>query len=193
MNFVDWNAKAVEERLKEAMETHLKLPAVRGPREFGNAMPETVREKWKDAAPDRTRYITRLSPGAISRMEECWTWMNAVLELGDRLFIDDWMRTKVTKGRKLDEMAERNPSLAKSINRKKTRVCSQIANSLNQKHQVRLNSGDLHMSENQPDLVPTNVSSEKRATHWRATDAKPQIDPSLPDVREFEPRYARAR
>jgi hypothetical protein len=191
MNFVDWKAKDIEVRLMEAMETHMKLPAVRGPREFGNAMPETVREKWKDAAPDRTRYITRLSPGAISRMEECWDWVNTALNPGDRSFIDNWTRMKVTRGRKLDEMAENNPSLAKSINRRKTRVCSQIANSLNQKHQVRLNSGDLQVSENQPPIAST--TSEKRATHWRATDAKPQIDPSLPDVREFEPRYARAR
>lgn len=196
MNFSDWTEKAVENRLKEAMETHLKLPRVNGPQEFGNGMPEIVREKWKDAAPDTTRYIKRIPPGAISRMQECWEWVNSWLEEDDRKFINRWTRLKVTKGRKIDEMSEKNPSKAKSINRTKTRICSLIASKLNRDCQPRLNDGDCGVSENQADIASTTVSSESCAPeprHWIATGAKPQIDPDLAEMRLIDHRAIRAR
>lgn len=193
MNFEDWSPKAVENRIIKAMETHKHLPYVAGPREFGNAMPDIVREKWKDAAPDKTRYMRRLAPGAISRMEQCWEWINSYVGEDDRKFIDHWAYMKVTKGRKIDEMSEKNPSLAKSINRRKTRICSTIANNLNQKHHVRLNNGDCDLSENQPVIAPTTVSSEKRVTNWLPSDAKPQIDPALASMRVLDNRAIRAR
>jgi hypothetical protein len=44
-----------------------------GPRKFGNAMPETVREKWKDAAPMTTASQPAASSHAIARMEAVWS------------------------------------------------------------------------------------------------------------------------
>lgn len=196
MNFNDWKPKAVELRLIEAMETHLALPMVHGPRAYGNSMPEIVRERWKDAAPSRTKYRKRLSPDAISRMEECWTWTSTMLSAGDREFIDEWARLKVTKGRRLNEMSGESGAIAKEINRRKHRVCSVIANVLNRNHQVRLNSGDCDVSETEADIDITTVSSETRdpsVNHWIATGARPHLDPGLPRERLLDHRAIRAR
>ena len=196
MIFQDWTAKIVEARLLEAMQTHLLLPKVHGPREFGNAMPEIVREKWKDAAPSKTQYRKRLEPDAITRMEECWAWTSAMIDGGDRIFIDEWARLKISKGRRLKEISGNDTAVAKSINRRKHRVCSMIANELNRKWAVRLNSGDCSLSEIGAPIASSTVTSDKRdhgATHWIAEDAKPHLDPALPKSRVIKPRKSRAR
>jgi hypothetical protein len=196
LEFHDWTAKDIESRILEATQTLMLLPKVDGPREYGNSMPETVRERWKDAAPTNTPAKRRVDPGAITRMEECWEWQRSMIDDADRIFIDQWARLKVRKGRRLKEMSGNDEAKAKEINRRKTRVCSVIANALNLNHAVRLTTADLQLSENQSPIALSTVTSpncDRGANHWIATDAKPHSDPAQPRLRVIDPRAIRKR
>lgn len=193
MNFVDWTAKAVEVRILEMADTLRLSPKVKGPQAYGNAMPKPVREPGDSYGYDSAWYKQRASGAALGRMEAVWEWINALPDQSDRVLIYAWSWVKVRKGMKLSAFAAENDMNDRMLRRSIDKICQQIANSLNQKHLVRLNSGDCDVSENQPDIATTEVASESCVTHWRAPDAKPQIDPALASSRVIDHRAIRAR
>lgn len=191
--FVDWTYEQVRARIIEAADTLLASPASLGPRMAGGAMGDVVREIGESYGYGSASFRRVLAPGAISRMEETWTWINAYLGEADRKLVYDYGFIKTRKGMYLDRYLQRNDMVRRTFERKIQRACQTIASELNRKHLVRL---DIHldgMSQNSVEDTPTKVSSEKCATHWIAPDAKPQVDPALAPVRVLDPRKIRAR
>ncbi|MGE7367889.1 DUF6362 family protein [Neorhizobium sp. NPDC001467] len=193
MKFKDWTAKAVEVRILEMADTLRKSPAVRGPKAYGNAMPEPVRRQFEAYGSNTARYRETASAGSLGRMEQVWAWINALPIEADRRLIYAWSWVKVRKGVKISAFASENDMNERTLRRSISAICQRIADSLNQNGQFRPATVDLHLSEIQPDITSTTVTSEKCATHWRSSDARPHIDPALPSVRVIEHRQARAR
>lgn len=193
LSYAVWTYRDVKSRVIEMAETLLRLPPVRGPKVYGSAMPEMVREKWKDAAPTNGRLRLLPSAGAIGRMEECFDWINAYLDFGGRNRLYDYGFTKTRRGIYLEEYLERNEIARRTFERQIQRDCQTIADNLNRKLSVRFTIPVDDVSQITVEHTSTTVSSEKCATHWRAPDAKPQIDPDLPPERLIEHRAIRAR
>lgn len=193
MKFQDWTAKAVEERILEMADTLRLMPAVKGPKMFGNAMPEPVRRYDEAYGFYAAHYRPTASAGALGRTEHVWAWINALPNEADRKLIYAWSWVKVRRGMKISAFAAENDLNERTLRRSISVICQRIADNLNQKGQFRLSGADLQLSEIQPDIASSTVTSEKCATHWRAPDAKPQVDPALASRRVLEPRHSRAR
>lgn len=70
MNFTDWTAKAVEDRILEMADTLRMSPSVKGPQAFGSSMPEAVQrhsEAYGLSAPDIAKPRRRAPWGEWSR------------------------------------------------------------------------------------------------------------------------------
>lgn len=193
MNFTDWTAKLVKDRIIEMADTLRMVPAVKGPKGYGNAMPEGVRQRSEAFGYHKATYRETASAAALGRMEQCFGWINSLPDQYDRELLYGWSFEKVRTGRSLADFAEQNGMHERKLLRAVTAVCQCIADRLNQERHIRLSTPDLQVSEIQPDIKSTTVTSEKCATDWRASDAKPQIDPSLAKSRVLEPRAIRAR
>lgn len=193
MKFGDWTAKAVEEWIIEMADTLRKLPAARGPKVFGNAMPEALRSFEESYGAHAARYRENASAGALARMEQVFGWINALPQEADRKLIYAWSWVKVRRGRTISAFAEENAFNERTLRRAVTAICQAIADNLNQKGQVRLLAPDCAVSEVQADIASTTVTSGNCVTAWRSPDAKPQVDPALARRRVLEPRHARAR
>lgn len=180
MKFEAWTAKAVEHRILEAQETLMLMPNVKGPQQYGNAMPAPVRD-WHQYGMEPSRYKRRPSRDAIGRMEPTWDWINRFLSLSDRRLIYAWAYFKCRRGRTINDFASQEGMNSRTLRRTVTRICQLIANELNQKHSVRLTTAVDDVSEIQHESDPTQVSSVKYANHWMAPGAKPQ---GLPDLHE---------
>lgn len=196
MKFEDWTAKAIELRILEMADTLRLSPKVKGPQEYGSSQPEVVREAGEGYGYSAAWYKPRASGAALGRMEAVWSWINALPDQDDRKLIYAWSWVKVRKGMKLSAFAAENDMNDRMLRREITRLCQVIANNLNQNHLVRLNSEDLQVSENQPDIATTKVTSEscdREPRHWIAPGAKPQIDPAMATTRVLDHRAIRAR
>ncbi|AVA22482.1 DUF6362 family protein [Rhizobium sp. NXC24] len=193
MNFVDWTAKAVEARILEMADTLRISPSVRGPKMFGNAMPESVRRYDESYGVQPARYRENASAASLGRMEQVWNWINALPSEADRKLIYAWSWVKVRRGMTISAFAVENDLNDRTLRRQIDRICQRIADNLNRIMLVRLNNADCLLSENQPDIASQTVTSEICVTHWRASDAKPQIDPALAKSRVIKPRDIRAR
>lgn len=193
MKFTDWTAKAVEERILEMADTLRISPAARGPKAFGNAMPDPVRERSDAYGFTAARFRQSASAGALSRMEECFAWISTIATEGDRKLLYAWSWVKVRKGMKLSAFASENDMNDRMLRREITRICHAISEHLNRTRSIRLNADDCTLSEITAIHASTTVTSEKCATHWIAPDARPQIDPASPSKRSLDHRDIRAR
>ena len=193
MKFTDWTAKAVEDRILEMADTLRKSPAIRGPKVYGSSMPEPIRHHEEAYGFHAARYRETASAGALGRMEQVWAWINAMPDEADRKLIYAWSWVKVRKGMKISAFAAENHFNERTLRRAVTAICQGIADRLNQEQQIRLLTPDCLVSETQPDIASTTVTSGNCVTAWRTSDAKPQIDPALASRRVIEPRPSRAR
>lgn len=193
MNFTDWTAKLVKDRIIEMADTLRMVPAVKGPKSYGNAMPEGVRQRSEAFGYHKATYRETASAAALWRMEQCFGWINSLPDQYDRELLYGWSFEKVRTGRSLADFAEENGMNERKLLRAVIAICQRIADRLNQERQIRLSAPDCAVSENAFELTSTTVSSEKCATHWRASDGRPHIDPALPKSRVIEPRKIRAR
>jgi hypothetical protein len=148
MKFNDWNWKHIEDRILEAAETLRALPADRGPKGFGSAMPECVKtfDEKEEGAIFRPKKA--IDGGALSRMDETWTWINNHLDEPQRRFIYGWAWVKVRKGMKISAFAKENGTYERKIRREIQIYCQWIANNLNRNVKKRLTIGNLQLSEN---------------------------------------------
>jgi hypothetical protein len=191
--FADWTYEQVRDRIIEAAQTLAASPAALGPRMSQGAFSEMVSAVIAteyDRAPSYRRVITA---GALSRMEETWTWINSYLEEEDRKLVYDYGFIKSRKGIFLEQYLSRNEMVRRTFERKINRSCQTIASALNRKHLVRLGIPLDDVSQINVETAPTKVSSENYAMHWIAPDGKPQVDPALPLDRAIDPRDIRAR
>jgi hypothetical protein len=191
--FADWSADQVKARIIEAAETLVASPAALGPRMSGGAFSEMVAAHIAteyDSAPSYRRMPTA---GALSRMEETWTWINSYLGEADRKLIYDYGFIKSRKGMFLEQYLSRNEMVRRTFERKINKCCQTIALALNRKHLVRLGNPVDSVSQNHVEQQSSKVTSEKYAMHWIAPDGKPQIDHDLPAERLLDPREIRVR
>lgn len=164
MHYRDWTATQVRDWLIEAARTVRSLPRDNGPREFGNAMPEIVREKWKDAAPSTAHSRDLASSHAIARMEAVWSWVNDLPREEDRRLMYEWGEAKALGKGYLARVMERNEITERTLRNVVTRICQRIADGLNRKHEIRLTIPLDPVSEISDPVCDFSVQSKYCAT-----------------------------
>jgi hypothetical protein len=193
MKYAAWGYLDVRDRILEAAETLMMSPAALGPRMLSGSIAEAVRQA-SEAYGYNTVNVRRVPPpGALSRMEETWTWINSYLDEEQRKLVYDYSFVKSRKGRFLSVYLERNGIAKRTFYDRIERYCQIIADNLNRNLLVRFTVTLDEAAQNSLKEEPITVSSEKCATHWIAPDAKPQIDPGLPLDRLLDHRAIRAR
>ena len=193
MTYAAWSYLDVRDRILEAADTLMMSPAALGPRMLSGSIAEAVRQA-SEAYGYNTVNIRRVpAPGALSRMEETWGWINGYLDEEQRKLVYDYSFVKSRKGQFLNVYLERNGIARRTFYDRIERYCQIIADNLNRKHSVRFTMPLDDAAQNHLEETSTTVSSEKCATHWRAPDAKPHIDPGLPQERLIDHRAIRAR
>lgn len=178
-----WTAKQVELRLLEAAETLIICPRARGPRRYGNAMPEPVRRANEAYADERTRIRRQPSAAALDRMEECWTWINALGEPQDRQLVYRWARAKIGRGRSLKILAMEEGMSDRTLRREISRLCKGIAERLNNDGVALICHPGEKQLVDQDGPIADRGEVASNATHWRAADARPAIDRHAPAKR----------
>lgn len=173
--YAAWTARGVEMRLLEAAETLMLCPHVNGPKAFGSSMPDPLRLAIDAYASNTRRYRRKPDAAAIDRMEECWMWINGLPEPATRRIIYDWTRIKCSNRRSLKLFAVSNGLTERTLRRAVVRICESIAERLNEAHAPNLADGALASVKEAP-KEQFNVSYQH---HWRAANARPQIDPQL--------------
>lgn len=163
-----WTAKDIEYRVLEAAQTAAVLPRA-GPAGLGRAWPEYIGLYAADL-----RIRRRVSPGAISRMEETWSWLNTMLAESERRLVYAWAAVKTdTKGRVSDFAANEGIN-SRTLRRAVTATCQRIANNLNRQHQNRLTGSIDEVSENLVREEPDKRGEPHRSPrHMMADGAKP--------------------
>lgn len=173
--YAAWTARAVEMRLLEAAETLMLCPHVNGPKSFGSSMPDPLRLAIDAYASNTRRFRRKPDAAAIDRMEECWVWINGLPEPTTRRFIYEWTRIKCSRRRSLKMFAMSNGLTERTLRRTIVHICETIAERLNEAHTPNLADGDMAGVKQMP-KENCNVSYHH---HWRAANARPQIDPQL--------------
>ncbi len=195
MKYEAWTWKAVETRVLEMADTLRVMPAYKGPKEYGSAMPEVVRRYDESYGFETSRYRESATAANLARMEQVWGWVNGYLNEAQRKLIYAWSWVKVRKGLKIAAFAAENDMSDRMLRREITRLCQIIANNLNQNIYVRLNSDDCGLSENQPELDQSDVTSnncERSPRSWMTPDARPILDPSSPELAALTQRLEEA-
>lgn len=181
MTYEVWTAQSVRDRVIEAADTLTMSPAALGPRLAGS-MAEVFQEYIDDYRRGEPMRLKRIpAPGALTRMEETWTWINGFLDERSRKLLYDYGFLKTRKGMYLATYLERNGIVRRTFERQVLRACQIIADNLNRICAVRLTVALDGVSQNRAEIDPTTVSSVKYAKHWMAPDAKPRHLPERLD------------
>ncbi|ARO24763.1 hypothetical protein TAL182_CH03018 [Rhizobium sp. TAL182] len=195
MNYEAWTWKAVETRIIEMADTLRLVPAYRGPKQYGSAMPEVVRRYDEAYGFDASRYGESASAADLARMEEVFGWINSMLDETARKLVYAWSWIKVRKGMKISAFAAENDMNDRMLRRQIQLHCQTIANNLNRVVLVRLNSEDCGLSENEGESDQSDVTSkkcERSAPHWMASDARPILDLESPELAALNKRLEEA-
>lgn len=174
MTYEAWTPQQIRDRVVEAAETLLASPAALGPRMTGSMADVFGQyvDDYQRGEPTRIRRIP--AAGALSRMEETWTWINTFLDERGRKTLYDYGFLKSRKGMYLARYLERNGIVRRTFERQVLKACQSIADNLNRLCRVRLTAALDGVSQITEEMNPETVSSVKYASHWRAPDAKPQ-------------------
>ncbi len=199
MKYAAWTWKAIEARIIEMADTLRLVPAHYGPREFGSPAIETVKSYEEAYGFHAARYSETASAASLGRMEEVFGWINGYLCEADRKLIYAWSWVKVRSGMKISAFAAENDLSDRMLRREITRICQLIANDLNRRMLVRLNSDDCALSENQPELDQSDVTSNNCGTVRKngiafdlAPDARPILDLNNPELAVLNDRLEEA-
>jgi len=165
-----WTHKDVEYRVLEAAETAAVLPRD-GPRQYGRAWPESIGLY----APD-LRVRRRVSPEAITRMEETWGWINTMLVESERRLIYAWAAVKTSTGSRISDFAVREGINSRTLRRSITAIFKKLADNLNRLHRIRLKIEIDELSENLVREEPDRRGDPRRSPRhiMLAPDAKPR-------------------
>jgi hypothetical protein len=199
MTYEAWNWKAIEARIIEMADTLRMTPAYRGPKQYGSAMPEVVRRYDEAYGFETSKYRPQATAAAIARMDECFDWINSYLDQGQRCLVYDWSWVKVRKGMKIGRFAYENGMEDRMLRRSIIRICQRIAANLNRIMAVRLNNGDLPMSENRSENDQSDVKSNNCGTVRKngiavemSPDARPILDTNSPELAALTQRLEEA-
>lgn len=190
MKYEEWTAQLVRDRVIEAAETLQMSPAALGPRMMGS-MSDVFSEYLDDyrrGEPTRLRRVP--APGALTRMEETWAWINTHLDERQRKVLYDYGFLKTRKGMYLAQYLDRNGIIRRTFERQILRNCQIIADNLNRLHFARLTMPLDGVSQIEAEVAPSTVSSVTYAKWERGADAKPQHLPDHPDHRKLVRRLA---
>ncbi len=195
MKYQAWTWKAVERRVLEMADTLRKVPGYYGPKEFGSPAIDAVPSKEEAYGYNTARFKESASAGELGRMEQVWAWVNSYLSEPERKFIYAWSWVKVRKGMKIAAFAAENDMSDRMLRREIVKLCSIIANNLNQITLVRLNNEDCSLSENEGESDQSDVTSNNCGTirqHGIAVgmtlDARPILDLSSPELAALNQR-----
>lgn len=195
MKYQAWTWKAVEGRVLEMADTLRLMPKHKGPKEYGSAMPEAVRRHEEAYGSDTAHSKETASAANLERMEQVWTWVNSYLSEPERKLIYAWSWVKVRKGMKIAAFAAENDMSDRMLRREIVKLCSIIANNLNQITLVRLNSEDCSLSENEGESDQSDVTSNNCGTirqngiaFGMTADARPILDLSSPELAALNQR-----
>jgi len=192
LTYEAWTYQEVKARVIEAAETLMASPAALGPRMTGSmsgVFSEYI-DAYRRGEPTRVRRIP--APGAISRMEETWTWINTFLEEKERKVLYDYSFLKTRKGMYLARYLERNGVQRRTFERQVNKACQHIADNLNRLYRVRLTMGLDGVSQITQEVDPETVASVTYANWWRTPDAKPRHLPERLEPIQRAPAKARA-
>lgn len=174
MNYQEWTWQDVQHRVIEAAETIMLCPPDHGPRGYGSAWPEHIPDYQR---PARTR--RKPSAAALSRMVECWDWLNSLSD-ADRFLVYAWAAVKATKGRSVEDFADEQDIRPRTLRWQLTKIFKEIAGGLNRSYSLRLKAEVDVVAENlaheRPDRLPKAVGRSPR--RMMDPDAKPD---HLPD------------
>lgn len=182
MTYQDWTYQIVRDRVVEAVDTARTLPEG-GPASRSGFWPQYVGLYASDM---RVRRIP--SPGALTRMEETWAWINGMLNEDSRRILYDYADVKSTKGKTIQRFCENNGWIKDTFERAVRDACQLIANELNRKQKVRLTMALDDVRQNLVHEEPDQIghSAPKRQPLAAMTlDAKPSHDPSPEYADEF--------
>ena len=172
-----WTYDQVRAQIIEAADTLMMGEPDRGPGYAGLAG-EVVRNAAEAYGYGTLGFRRVPSPGALSRMEEAWTWINTYLDEPDRKLIYEYAFLKTRKGLTIRRWCEKNGWEERMFERAVKRCCQRIADELNRKHAIRLTMAVDAVSGNQAEERSSEVASDnrapvKRTPYHRADDAKP--------------------
>ena len=199
MKYEAWTWKAIEARILEMADTLRMMPAYRGPKQYGSAMPEVVRRYDEAYGFETARYRESASAANLGRAEEVWSWINALQSEADRKLLYAWSWVKVRKGMKIAAFAAENDLSDRMLRRQIQHHCQVIANDLNRRVLVRLNSEDCGLSENEGESDQSDVTWNNCGTVRKngiavamAPDARPILDTSSPELAALTQRLEAA-
>lgn len=177
MTYAVWTYDAVRAQIIEAAETLMMGEPDRGPG-FAGLMGDVVREVAESYGYGSAAYRRIPSPGALSRMEEAWTWINTYLDEPDRRLVYEYGFIMTRKGLTLTRWCEKNGWIKRTFERAVNRCCQRIADNLNRKHAIRLTAQIDAVSQDQAEQSSFEVASDNRASvkrqpYHRADGAKP--------------------
>ncbi len=175
--FAEWTYEQVRAQIIEAAHTLRASPADAGPGLKTGAMASVLHE-MVGAFGESEHNVRRAPPsaGAISRMYQVWDWINAYLDEDARKLVYEYSFIKIRKGMYLDAYLRKIDMSRRTFDRRIQAHCQQIADNLNQKHQIRLTAALDGVAQIDIEHASTTVASKKCATEWRDDEVTGQKD-----------------
>lgn len=172
-----WTYDAVRAQIIEAADTLMLGEPDRGPG-FAGLLGDVVRDVAEAYGYGSSTYRRIPSPGALSRMEQAWSWINTYLDEPDRKLVYEYGFIKCRRGLTIGRWCEKNGWVERTFERAIKRCCQRIADHLNRNHEIRLTHAVDDVSANQAERPSFEVASDNRAPvqrefYYRAEGAEP--------------------
>ncbi|MDH0114060.1 DUF6362 family protein [Rhizobium pusense] len=166
--YAEWTYDQVRAQIIEAAHTLRASPADAGPGLKTGAMASVLHE-MVGAFGESEHNVRRAPPsaGAISRMYQVWDWINSYLDEDARKLVYEYSFIKTRKGIYIEAYLRKIDMSRSTFERRIQSYCQQIADNLNQKHQIRLTVTLDGVTETGVEHASTTVNSKKCATDWR--------------------------
>ena len=166
--FAEWTHDQVKAQIIEAADTLRSSPADAGPGLKTGAMASVLHD-MVGAFGESEQNVRRAPPsaGAISRMYQVWDWINVYLDEDARKLVYEYSFIKTRKGIYIEAYLRTIDMSRSTFERRIQSHCQQIADNLNQKHQIRLTVTLDGVTETDVKHASTTVASKKCATNWR--------------------------
>ena len=179
LNYSQWTAKTIALHVVEAAETLMLCPSAQGPAGYRNAMPVPVRRQTEAYGTQSARFRRRPAPGAISRMEKTWEWINAIEGDDDRTLLYEWARVKCARSRTIGRFARERGMSERELRGEIRRICSCVADRLNGMHLPLTAREDLSLADPTDIPEPQYRREKPNVRHWIGIDLRPRIDHRL--------------
>lgn len=142
-----WTWKHIRKRAIEATKTSIRMPRVKGPQQYGNAMPEIVRSISKGDRKDApTRSNIPATSKDIEEMDEFFQWVNDYLPTKkDRVEVFHYCDIKTRKDRTFDEYLQKNDIMRRKYDYQIQKIFQKVADKLNSVNKTKHLAPDLQI------------------------------------------------